>query len=681
MGDFQIRLRDPVVSSPLRDSQSGEAVAETVACSQLSTYFLAILFTLHSVLLGWCAWQDSPTIDEVAFLPAGVRHWTTGRFELFRVNPPLVRMVAALPAVALGARTNWDDVTDDPRIRADSAVGRKFFAANQDNIFFLFTLARWACIPFGLVGGYVCFRWGKELYGTLPGCFAAVLWCFCPMILGHGHIITPDVPAAALGVLAMYRLWIWLRHPTWQDAFLAGIALGLALLTKSTWILAFAIWPCVWMAWQGLTELFGLRAKFTQKMQLVLVLLLGLYVLNLGYAFDGSFKLLGDYRFVSTVLGGPKDHRLNPKHRERRLVQNGTQFATTGNRFAGSILGQLPLPFPKDFVQGMDVQKAFFQRGLTSLLWGFQSNNGWWYYYLCALLIKVPLGTLSLMFLAFIWRTCSPGPFVTRDELPIIIPALAILTIVSSETGFSRHLRYILPIFPFAFVWMSQVAKVVTIAGSKLAPLVVFSLTWTVCSSLWIFPHNVSYFNELVGGPQNGHYFLNGSNVEMGENLLRLREWADSHEEARPLHMHALHRNVDPSIVGIRYLAIPEGTYGEGPAAGWFAVHTTHLHTARFGYFLNFQPVDVIGYAINIYHLRPADIAEVRAHTKLRQLVATHSYKEVFTPSLSTFLEFSVNDILVAFRHHRLFQLITSNHTYENALATYGVTNENAREY
>ena len=42
---------------------------------------------------------------------------------------------------------------------------------------------------------------------------------------------------------------------------------------------------------------------------------------------------------------------------------------------------------------------------------------------------------------------------------------------------------------------------------------------WIIASSLSIYPHSLSYFNELVGGPLNGANHLLGSNVDWGQNL------------------------------------------------------------------------------------------------------------------------------------------------------------------
>ena len=54
-------------------------------------------------------------------------------------------------------------------------------------------------------------------------------------------MITPDTGATALGVTASYVFWRWLKKPGWPLALGAGLALGLALLTKTTWIILFAL--------------------------------------------------------------------------------------------------------------------------------------------------------------------------------------------------------------------------------------------------------------------------------------------------------------------------------------------------------------------------------------------------------------------------------------------------------
>jgi hypothetical protein len=66
------------------------------------------------------------------------------------------------------------------------------------------------------------------------------------------------------------------------------------------------------------------------------------------------------------------------------------------NRFAGSMIGEIPLPLPRNYIQGIDVQKRDFEDGRWSFFCGEWRHGGWWYYYLYAIAVKVPLGTLLL---------------------------------------------------------------------------------------------------------------------------------------------------------------------------------------------------------------------------------------------------------------------------------------------
>lgn len=51
--------------------------------------------------------------------------------------------------------------------------------------------------------------------------------------------------------------------------------------------------------------------------------------------------------------------------------------------------------------------------------------------------------------------------------------------------------------------------------------------SWIFASSLWVYPHSLSYFNESVSGPLNGPKHLLGSNVDWGQDILYARQWYD----------------------------------------------------------------------------------------------------------------------------------------------------------
>jgi hypothetical protein len=247
--------------------------------------------------------------------------------------------------------------------------------------------------------------------------------------------------------------------------------------------------------------------------------------------------------------------------------------------------------------------------------------GGWWYYYLYALAIKVPLGTWILVFLAI-----GVGLFGReyaaswRDELVLLAPIAVILTLVSSQTGFNHHMRYVLPIFPFAFIWMSKVARAFEFGHRKLAAVVVLAMAWSVGSSLWVYPHSLSYFNELVGGPKNGHAHLGGvavdSNIDWGQDLLYLKRWLDNHPEAKRLHL-AFNSSYDAGIAGIEYTLPPTE-----PQLGWHALSVNKIRSRsrEYEYFLRFEPVAMAGYSIYIYHITLDEANRVRRELGLPQL-------------------------------------------------------------
>jgi hypothetical protein len=581
------------------------------------------LLALHATLLALSAAWHTPSNDEVGHLAAGISHWHFGRFDLFRVNPPLVRLLATLPVVAARPAYDWRNcyLYDRPEWtvgrfasrprderwhcyryhRAEWNVGEDFVVANGSRSLWYFTLARWACIPLSILGGYICFRWAQELYGGLAGIGALVLWCFCPNILGLSQMITPDAGATALGIAAAYSFWHWLRTPSWRGAIGSGVVLGITELSKTTWIILFLLWPFLWLVWRWQERAaFAPREWFRQLAQVCLIMVLAIYVLNAGYRFDGSFQRLGDFQFTSLALRGPSENA------------EDTGLPSCANRFANTWLGAIPVPLPRDYVLGIDIQKEEFETGMYSYLRGEWRLGGWWYYYLYALAIKVPLGVWMLVCLGVVVRFRSRDATYRKDETFLLAHVVAVLLLVSSQTGFNHHLRYVLPVLPFGFIWISRLAGAVA-GGWKVFALAGGSLIWAVGSSLGVYPHNLAYFNELVGGPTGGHAHLLNSNIDCGQDLLFLKDWLDDHPEARPLGL-AYSTTVagifDPKIIGLESMTVA----GE-PKAGWYAISVNRLHdrSGKYAYFLGLRPVARAGYSIYIYHLAPEEAERLRS--------------------------------------------------------------------
>jgi hypothetical protein len=566
------------------------------------------LLAIHATLLGLIAAVNSPNIDELAHLPSGLSHWRLGGFELYRVNPPLVRMAAAIPVLLTGAKTGWstsDIASADAR--PEFTLGKQFVKANGRACFWYFTLARWALIPLCLVGGCVSYRWASDLYGWQSGLIAVALYSFCPNLLAWGASITPDAVATSLGLLAGYAFWRWLKQPGWLPAAWAGVALGLAELTKTTWVLLFVLWPSLWLVWR-------VSNRTPRVSQLLAILLIGIYCVNLGYVFEGSFKPINEYRFVSQALTG-------------RLRTDGGD-----NRFADSWIGSLPVPFPENYIRGIDVQKFDFEAKKTSYLRGEQRKGGWWYYYVYCGMVKTPVGTLALIAAASIAAVLdrrSGGTWL--DLLVLLSPAIAVFGLVSSQTGFNRYYRYVLPALPFLYIAVSRVGLVLANQRPLLSAVVGIFLASSVVESLAVVPHSLSFFNLLAGGPRGGHFHLVDANIDWGQDLLFLKKWYDEHIDARPLPLAYFGGlDIDPQVAGIDWRPLPripatgdlEGTRVGGQVeldSGWHALSVNYLKGYRhseqdepvYTYFQKLQPAATAGYSIYVYHVTLEQAARI----------------------------------------------------------------------
>jgi hypothetical protein len=596
------------------------------------------LLACHAVLVGWVGFRCSPTMDEPGHLAAGLYIWEYRQFDVYRVNPPLVRFIGATPAAVAGAATDWDSYADSLSHRSEWDLGTRFFDVNGRAAFWYMTLARWAVLPLSLVGAWVCYRWASTLYGRGAGLTALVLWCFCPNVIGLASTITGDAAAAALGAAAGFVFWHWLKQPTWLGAAGAGLMLGVAELTKLTWCVLYALWPLLWLVWLiARRRKANVPSSLQQTAQFAAILVLAVFVINVAYGFQGAFKPLGDYTFLSRTLAD-EDTKLNDR--------------PGGNRFVGRWLGRLPVPFPEDYLAGIDLQRLDFEEGRRSYAFGRWHPGGFWWFYLYAAALKVPLGTWVLGIVA-VWLTVArvaarpgaPGLAFTEagpagyragwlDELTLLAPALTVFVLVSSQTGLSLYFRYALPCLPFAFIWASKVARALPLRHRAAAAIGAVAVTWAVASSLWVYPHSLSYCNELAGGPIGGHRYLVNSNLDWGQDVHYLKRWLDDHPEASPLAM-AYFTFLEPRHFGIQCTAPPLGR-GPGtsdpaggpdfdhtaPLPGWYAmsVHRIRAEGGGYAYFLHFRPTAMAGYSIYLYHITLEEANRVRAELEMPPL-------------------------------------------------------------
>jgi len=569
--------------------------------------FIFSILVLQVIILAFFSWRYSLIHTETGHVGASIYLYKTFHFDVFHVNPPLSRTIVGLPILFSAPQYNWKSYSSLPQDRSEWMIGHAFIIANTpERTHWIIFLTRCSLLPIILLGSWFGNRFASELYGQTAGIIFLALWIFSPLVLAWGATICPDVCAASLGIIGVYTFWHWLQTPTWGKTITAGCCLGLLPLTKMTWIIAFPLWVLIWLV---LVIPYYFKHNPSINIpgwkQLAAILCIGVYTINMGYLFDGSFRQIKDYKFISHTLTG-------------RDIDEKSLAVETGNRFENTWLGYVPIPLPGEFVQGIDTQKLDFERGIESYLRGEYSQHGWWYYYAYTILIKEPLGTLFLGVLALIVTLLLTQYNASwRDEMVVILPGLAFFIFVSSQDGFSLHPRYIIPALPFAYIWISKLGQSFAKKQYFLSTVTTVFLIWMIGSSLYYYPHSMSYFNELVGGPKNGPKHLLGSNVDWGQNSYFLQKWYNTHSEARPIKI-AYSSTESLDRLGIKDNQQPL----KEPEAGWFALGVNEIYASskQYEYFKRFEPVDMIGYSIYIYYVTTEEANRARREMGLPEI-------------------------------------------------------------
>lgn len=544
---------------------------------------VTLIILIHVSFCAWGAWCHSPTMDEPAYLASGISHWQFGRFDLCRVSPPLVRLVASIPVQLTNAKYDWSHYTISPGARYEHDVGRDFLIANGDQSFWLFTLGRWACIPFSLFGALVCYSWAKQLFGIPSALIALLLWCFSPNILAHAQQLTPDIGVTALSLSASYAFWYWAQKPSKLRVSIAGGILGLAVLAKTN---AVVLYPALVT---GVLIHFWVtkRCRWWQATgQILIAFLISIYIINLGYGFEGSFKPLGKYRFFSNTLGTPEG----------------------SNRFADNVAGIIPIPFPAAFLEGIDLQRRDFENNDTSKRTYFRGkwyDHGWWWYYFYVVAVKVPVGIWILFFAGCLMLVFRTMPHRVDSFCYLTIPGAALFALACSQTGFGHSLRYVLPAFPFAFLLASAALCETSSRSTKM--IAYTALGWFLISSLYIYPHSLSYFNEFAGGPKHGHYHLLDGNLDWGQDLLFIKDWIAENPDKTPLHV-AYWGCLPLKQMGMK-VNVRSFQTSKNISSGWYLVSVNYLRQEHYEkrpvlvQFLDHEPKEIISYSTYIYYI------------------------------------------------------------------------------
>src|SRR6516164_11379878 len=95
-----------------------------------------------------------------------------------------------------------------------------------------------------LLSSWLLYALGKLWFSRRAGLWAALLFQLLPLYFVYGVLITPDVPLTFFWLLTLYLISIAVRKQQKSAWYLAGVALGLCMLSKYTGVF---LVPCAFL--------------------------------------------------------------------------------------------------------------------------------------------------------------------------------------------------------------------------------------------------------------------------------------------------------------------------------------------------------------------------------------------------------------------------------------------------
>jgi len=503
------------------------------------------LLAIHLGLVIWGITRNSVTFDENYHLPAGIAIVARRDFNVSYAQPPLVKSLCALAALAAGARV--PPPASHPA-NAEFAADRDFERANRDRYVRVYTAARLVIAGLSLLLALLVWRWARRLHGARGAALSLGIYAFAPEAIAHAGIVGMDLPMALGCTASLYAFWRFTRCGEWGWWAATAAAAGLTLLTRFS---AVQLAPAMLV----LAALATLERRLARPRRiwlgLALLPLSSLLILNLGYLGHTSLAPLSSWEFRSASF--------------RHL-----QHAWPGGR----------LPVPDACLLGLDYLSSLREVGnLSVLLMGQIGVESHWYYVPFALLIKWPIGFLLLL-LACTVAGFRGRPWSARaaSQRFLWIPALIFLLLAMFVARLDVGVRYVLPLVPLLCVWLgalaphrARVPSSRRAAGTRFLLVAVALLALEAVESVSAAPYELAFFNRFGGAHPDR--LINDSNVDWGQGLVALRDELKRRGIAR-VHL-AYHGTTDPALYGIDYIPFFGGT--PGPESDWLAVSSYYF--------------------------------------------------------------------------------------------------------
>jgi Dolichyl-phosphate-mannose-protein mannosyltransferase len=526
--------------------------------------FLLLIFFAQGIFF---IQANSQTIDEATHLAAGYSYLATRDFRLDPEHPSFIKELQALP-LFLMYRLPFNPNPQQWRDGDSYRIGQDFL---YKSIMSADQMLAWSRLPnlfLGVLLVVLIGWWAYRLWGSLAAILAMALASLEPNLVAHSSLVTTDIGVTLFIFLAVYLLWEYVNSPTWARLAATGICTGMAVVSKFSGLLLIPI-------------------------LITIVVLL----------------FIAGNRPVLLPL------KENPKSLRNKLFESA---ATLLLIFFFAFLTIPPVYFFQGFatwLSGLQLLLNIMEEGRPAFFLGTYSYQGWWNYFLIVFLIKTPICTIALVIASL--ALYKAGSVLRWREAVFLLVPVILLFASTSQSKLAIGIRHILPVYPFLFVLASRLATV-QFRRRWLAPLLVSAtVVFTGISSVRTAPHQLAYFNEIVGGPDRGYYYLSDSNLDWGQDLKGLKAYME--REKLPVIYLSYFGTAPPDYYGIRYQDVagkgilewppPSNKVPADAARKILAISVYNLQDVSrpndplFRWLWVREPVAKIGYSIFVYDL------------------------------------------------------------------------------
>ena len=500
----------------------------------MSKKLALILATALLALYWWMATSVSDTItttgDEIAHLTAGYSYWKTDDYRLQPENGNLPQRWAAIPLLH---RKDITFPTLDQKAWIISDVwdmGFQWFFECGNDLASMLREGRRMIALFGVATGFLVFFWARRLHGEKGAVLGVFLFAFCPTMLANGALVTSDITATCMFVAAVTAFWAMAHRLSPWRIVVFGLMLGLLCVAKFSAPVVAPICALLWLVRIAGSETLEASWPFgtvvTGRARVAMALVAG----TLAACVLEIVVIWASYGFKYPMFRHFEPNRVRSLVGWDVLEDQGGP-TVTALRFARE-----HHLLPESYIYGF-AHSYRFSHYRKSFLNGEYKSTGWVSFFPYTTAVKTPLALFGLIALAVLYSLSQRTGEERRRRLYEWSPLLILAAVYSAfmlSSGLNIGHRHIMPVYPVLFVLAAGAAAWIGRPPRWATALVAALAVWFAGESIWIRPHYLAYFNEIVG-PTNAWKHIVDSSLDWGQDLPSVKAWLDEHPEKGPV--------------------------------------------------------------------------------------------------------------------------------------------------